>query len=73
MRADGFTRRAAAITGPASRVAVCIGRWNAISSGPLKRSLRSFSFAASTQATVQPSARSHAAADASPNGCRPIS
>ena len=26
MRADGFTRRAAAIIGPASRVAVCIGR-----------------------------------------------
>src|SRR3954470_11378227 len=33
----------------------------------------SFSFAASTQATAQPSARSQAAADASPNGCRPIS
>src|SRR5258708_25975478 len=34
---------------------------------------RSFSFAASTHVTVQPSARSHAAADANPNGWRPIS
>src|SRR5450432_2953649 len=35
--------------------------------------MRNRSFAASIQATVHPSARSHAAADASPNGCRPIS
>src|SRR5258708_10937083 len=34
---------------------------------------RSFSFAASTHVTDQPSARSQAEADARPNGCRPIS
>src|SRR5437899_9726853 len=33
----------------------------------------SFSFAVSTHVTVQPSARSQAAADANPNGWRPIS
>src|SRR6516225_11561174 len=44
-----------------------------MSRGVLKLSARTFSFAASTHATVQPSARSHAAAEASPKGCRPIS
>jgi len=73
MRTAGLTRRAAAIHGPASRVAVCIGRWNAISSGPISRSRRSFSFAASSVSTVQPPARSHAAAEARPNGWCPIS
>src|SRR6266850_6130748 len=34
---------------------------------------RSFSFAASTHVTVQPPARSQAAADANPNGWRPMS
>src|SRR5579862_7363467 len=73
MRARGLTRRAAAIAGPARRVAVCIGRWNAIRSGAAKSSRRSFSFAASTGVTVHPAARRNAAADARPNGCRPIS
>src|SRR5580765_2588201 len=44
-----------------------------MSCGPLRLSARTFSFAASTHATVQPPARNQAAADASPNGWRPIS
>ena len=61
------------MTGAASLVAVCIGRWNATRSRSPSSPGSSFSFAMSTRRTSIPSRRSHAAGDASPNGWRPMS
>src|SRR5216110_1821081 len=49
-------QRARAMTGAASRVAVCIGRWNAMRSADTSISSRRRSFAASTHVTVHPAA-----------------
>src|SRR5262245_47375637 len=73
MRAAGLRRRAPEMIGAASRVAVCIGRWKAITSAASKTLGSSFSLAVSTHTTSDPCAPSHAAADATPKGWRPIS
>ena len=65
----------AAMTGAASRVAVCIGRWNADQIGRRDALVASsFSFATSTHVDRRsPPRRSQAAGDARPNGWRPSS
>ena len=54
-------------------MAVCIGRKNAISSASSTAAPGSGLQARSATVTWWPAARSHAAGDASPNGCRPSS
>jgi hypothetical protein len=73
MRAPGFTRRTVWMSGPANRVAVCIGKWNPMRSADATAPSSIGDFAVSAQDTAHPAALSHAAADATPKGWRPIS
>src|SRR6516225_5210284 len=69
----GLIALIAEITGPARRVAVCIGRWMPTTSARWIASRRRRSLLMSTHVTSHPEARSQAAGDARPNGCRPSS